>query len=88
MTSRQRILADEAIVRKAAAALRTPTERLVKLDAKLGAGVGAKRERAKLAILLAPPPEVPQTAPVTPQATKPPKQGPKLPKKLKGYREH
>ena len=34
--------------RQAVAALRTPEEQLARLDAAFGAGVGAKKERAKL----------------------------------------
>lgn len=38
-----------AAVRQAAAALLTPQQKLAKLDQSFGVGVGAKRERARLA---------------------------------------
>lgn len=39
---------DEATIRTTARAERTPQQQLAKLDKKLGKGVGAERERAKL----------------------------------------
>ena len=45
---RKQLRQKEAIERQAIASTRTPAERLAILDAKLGVGKGAKRERAKL----------------------------------------
>lgn len=47
----------------------TPTQQLASLDARLGVGVGAKRQRTKLDAILHPPPPVIVPHPVAPVVT-------------------
>lgn len=48
MTLRHTMRSEEAEVRQAERAKRTPKQQLDLLDRKLGTGIGAKKERAKL----------------------------------------
>jgi len=49
---RKKLRKEEGVVRQAACDRLTPVERLARLDLRLGAGVGAVKERARLAKLL------------------------------------
>lgn len=55
MSSRNEDRTKAAEARKTEAAQRTPQDQLARLDSMLGKGVGAKKERAKLAAKMAKP---------------------------------
>lgn len=69
----------EALVRKDLASQKTPAERLEKFNATLGVGIGAARERAKLAAAQG---KTPSTTPA--EASSAPQEPSKAPKKAKG----